>query len=78
VQGSLLTTKLKLQPNPYQPIPLFRQLLQQIGVKLMRQQGCYQINPTAWYDRDRLAILACLDRRFLHQPPSVSLTIPSS
>ncbi|NBD32096.1 MAG: hypothetical protein GVY17_03770 [Cyanobacteria bacterium] len=75
IQASPLTAQLKLQANASQPIPLFRQLLQLIGVKLMRKQGRYQINPTVWYERDRLAILACLDRRFLHQPTSVSAAL---
>ncbi|MDR9402264.1 MAG: hypothetical protein RI580_02380, partial [Halothece sp. Uz-M2-17] len=60
------TSGLKLKANSQQPIPLFRQLLHLIGVKLMRQQGYYQIDPSAWYERDRLAILECLDRRFVY------------
>ena len=78
IQTSGLKRTLKLQTHSQQPIPLLRQLLQLIGVKLMRQQGVYQINQSAWYDRDRLAILTCLDRRFLRQPPPVCLRITSS
>jgi hypothetical protein len=66
-QHSLHTT-LKLSPKTTQPIPLFRHLLRLIGVKLIRQDGFYQISESQWRDRDRLAILACLDRRWLANP----------
>jgi len=72
IQASPLNSQLKLQTQSQQPIPLFRQLLGLIGVKLTGKQGRYQINLTAWYERDRLAILACLDRRFL-KPRSLIL-----
>ena len=62
--------QLKLTVTAGKPIPLFRQLLHLIGLKLIRKEGYYQINPRVWYERDRLAILECLDRRFL--PPSSS------
>ncbi len=57
-------TALNLSFSSQQPIPFFRQLLSFIGVKLVSKEGNYQINAAAWYDRDRLAILTCLDRRF--------------
>jgi len=67
-----LQTALNLSPYPQAPIPFFRQLLSLIGVKLISRQGLSQINPIAWYDRDRLAILACLDRRFFYHSSSYS------
>ena len=67
MQEQALGSVLKLNPNHTAPIPLFRELLRLIGVKLSRKNGCCWINTTAWYERDRLAILACLDRRWLNQ-----------
>ena len=59
---------LNLSYHPEKPITVFRQLLSLIGVKLSGKNGQYQIDSHAWYERDRLTILACLDRRFYHQP----------
>ena len=70
-----LHTTLNLSPSPQAPIALFRQLLSLIGVKLTSIEGLYQINSSAWYDRDRLAILACLDRRFLYHYPPLSSSV---
>lgn len=64
IQDHSLAPVLKLNPHTTAPIPLFRQLLRLIGIKLIRQKGGYRINATTWYERDRLAILACLDRRW--------------
>lgn len=55
---------LHLKPYPQPPIALFRQVLSLIGVKLTHKNGQYQINSTAWRDRDRLTILHCLERRY--------------
>ncbi|ERN42871.1 DNA primase (bacterial type) [Rubidibacter lacunae KORDI 51-2] len=58
------------------PIRCLRRLLQVLGIRLERRRvkrnrdrfEIYRIDRHAWYDSDRLAVLDCLDRRWLHDP----------
>lgn len=55
------------------PIGFLRRVLNLVGLKLEQRRiridgepiSLYRLSREAWYDRDRLAVLECLERRFL-------------
>ncbi|QDZ39312.1 hypothetical protein FRE64_04835 [Euhalothece natronophila Z-M001] len=64
IQETTLASTVKVTAKQATPIQVFRHVLRLVGVKLTRQNGGYYILGKQWQEPERLAVLACLDRRF--------------
>lgn len=71
IQTYQLHSALKMQRDQSSPLASFRHVLNLIGVKLSGKKGQYQISASAWYERDRLTVLDCLEKRYFPQPLGV-------